>query len=283
MINYNITNKQLKELRDILESELKKYHGETPILLPYDSHLLEILLFDEISDQGKKFAFSLEKELKKIDFSNVSFDNFCAIRFDFSSYSGIKLNPQNLYSKSLYCAICSGVEFIDSFEGVNVRGVDFTGSKNVKINPQRIWHKTLFQTRCTGVEFMGSFDDVNVEEADFTGSKGAKMNPQSIYNKSLYGTKCTNIEFIGPFDGANVEGSNFTGSKNAKINPQTVNNKSLRKAKCTDVEFMGSFDGVDVTDTEVMGSINLPDDLQLYIDNMNFKKNIKCLIAKYNK
>ena len=37
--------------------------------------------------------------------------------------------------------ICNGVEFIGSFDNVDIRGTDFTGSVGAKIDPQTIFGK----------------------------------------------------------------------------------------------------------------------------------------------
>jgi len=270
----NMTQKQIKELRDILSAELKEYNGEKNILLPFDTDSLEILLFDRIPEGGKRFAFYMEDIIKKIDLSNICFDNFNAYGFDFTPYKGIKINPWKLHNKSLYNAKCGGVRFIEVFDGVNVRGADFTGSKQAYINPQTIYDKTLFQTRCADVVFMGPFDGCNIEGTNFEGSMCAEINPQTIYDKSLYETKCADTVFIGSFDGVDVRGANFKGSFYAKINPQTVRDKSLCNTNCVDVELIDSFDGVHVE------GMKLPQkEEKISIDKEIFKQKVKGLIV----
>ncbi len=159
----------ISRLRQILVEELEKYPGE-PIKLPFEEIFLYALLFEKDIYEGNKFAESLNSILTKINYSNVNFCGFDARRFDFSSYTGIKINPQTIYKKLLNESICAGVEFIGPFDGVRVRGTNFKGSKGAKINPQTIDDKNLSNAICADVEFIGPFDGVNVTGTDFTGS-----------------------------------------------------------------------------------------------------------------
>ena len=210
-MKYNITR-----LRKILIEELKDYPGE-PILLPFDSGLLGRILFEDFLSE-KRFKGAISEILTKINYSNVSFRNFRANGFDFSPYTGIKIDPQEIYEKNLTDAICSGVEFIGNFDNVKITGTNFKGSRGAKINPQTIDKKDLTDAICSGVEFIGSFDRVLVEGADFTGSKGVKINPETISSYSLKNTICADVEFIGygndesNFSITNIEGADFTGS-----------------------------------------------------------------------
>lgn len=216
-MQYSITR-----LRKILIDELKDYPGK-PILLPFDDVLLEKILFDYSCYRGKEFETSISEILTKINYSNISFKNFNALKFDFSSYVGIKINPQELWQYDLNYAICKGVEFTGSFDNVKIRGTNFTGSTGVKIDPQTIDSKSLLKTICCDVEFIGSFDGVMLESANFKGSRGARINPQEVAKRNLKNTICANVKFIGPygskpnFEGLEIDGANFTGSNYEEI------------------------------------------------------------------
>ena len=49
--------------------------------------------------EAKSFALPIEV-LRKIDMSNVSFDNFCAYHVNFSGMTGVKIDPNKLYKKN---------------------------------------------------------------------------------------------------------------------------------------------------------------------------------------
>ena len=210
------------------------------------------ILFNERGSY-KKFAIP-ERLLKKIDFSNVSFDNVDIRGMDFTELKGVKINPQTVYDQNLSRCKFSGVEFIGPFDGIYLYETDFTGSKGAKIKPQKFLRKELIGCTLSGVEFIGPFDGTYLRETDFTGSKGAKINPQTIYNKNLSECKFSGVEFIGSFDRVIIEGVDFTGSKGARINPQTVNARDLRGCAFSGVEFIGPFDGVHLYRTDFTGS-----------------------------
>jgi len=94
----------ISEIRNYLVSKLETYEGE-PILLNIDKDILHKLIFtevlDEYSDYRKKI-FGLSTEiLKKIDFSNISFDGVDVIDIDFTGMKGVHLDPQTISNKSL--------------------------------------------------------------------------------------------------------------------------------------------------------------------------------------
>lgn len=164
-----------ERLRQVLKEELEKYDGD-PVLLTYDTEFLDNLLFEEGSRNSKKFSEKLQPVLIKINYSNVNFDKFDARDFDFSPYTGIRINPQTIYYKQLGAAKCKGVEFIGSFDEVLVVNTDFTGSRGAKINPQIIQSKDLSGAICADVEFIDAyglkpdFTGVDIVGTDFNGS-----------------------------------------------------------------------------------------------------------------
>ena len=164
-----------KTLRRILIEELKDYKGE-PIKLPYEEQFLRNILFDDDNYLGAEFAPELEEVLTKINYSDINFYNFKAVDFDFSPYTGIRLDPKIIWKKDLSNSICKGVEFIGTFYDVIITGTDFTGSKGAKINPQCVHNKNLSNAVCCDVEFVGfnnlkpDFSHTIISGADFTGS-----------------------------------------------------------------------------------------------------------------
>lgn len=156
------------ELRKIFVEELSKYKGGEPLLLPFETDTLKRLIFVKESiwndnDLSEYYSFALEKELlKKIDFTNIPFDNVFVCGMDFTGIKGIKINPQTVYHKNLCRGKFNGVEFIGSFDGTQIEYADFTGSKGAKINPQTLYQKSLRYTNLCNTEIIGTFDGVDM-------------------------------------------------------------------------------------------------------------------------
>jgi len=145
---YRLKEELIKKLDNLKEGELIK--------LDYDEKIIDVLLFKDYYDDSliideygvykkccKKFAIP-QKYLEKIDFSNVSFDNFFLENFDFSKLHNVKINPQKIiYSKEDMQyedakIIFNGVEFIGNFNNFPMYKLDFTGSKNAIIDINRV-------------------------------------------------------------------------------------------------------------------------------------------------
>lgn len=193
--------------------------------------VLEKLIFDnklcycKIQDYNNIIktckVFSVDKSiLKKLDLSEVSFDDFLAENVDFSGLYGVKLNPQKVYSKSLCCSVLDGVEITGSFDDVNVERTNFKGILgNNKINPQKIYSKSLFCTKLCDMEITGSFDGVDLENTDFRGIVGNNiLNPQAVKLKTLHGTILENINIIGSFEGVDTEEMKIIYNRQKKLN-----------------------------------------------------------------
>ena len=228
------------------------------------------IIFKEIEvKEGKVYKeFAIPKRLlKKIDFSNVSFDNVCIRGLNFTGYIGVKIDPQKVYKQDLRGCTFSGVEFVDSFDYTYMYDTNFAGSKGVKIDPQRVYNKDLRGCTFFGVKFIGPFDGAKISRANFTGSKGALISPQKIYYRDFrfcvlsgvifipedYGMRSV-FNIIGKFDGAYLFKTNFTGSMGARINPQKVIKRDLSGCIFSGVEFDGSFDGANISKTNFTGS-----------------------------
>lgn len=131
-----MTDLEAKEIRSILISELEKYYGE-PILLPLDAHILQQIIFDTVlPSKCKKISDDLKYVLKKIDFSNIPFDNVLLKLCNFNKLKGVRINPQTIYCKDLSNCNFDGVTFIGSFDNTICTDSNFNGSTGAVINPQ---------------------------------------------------------------------------------------------------------------------------------------------------
>ncbi len=228
------------------------------------------IIFKEIEvEDGKVYKeFAIPKRLlKKIDYSNISFDNVCIRGLNFTGYMGVKIDPQKVYKQDLRGCTFSGVEFDGSFDYTYMYDTNFAGSKGVRIDPQRVYKKDLRGCTFFGVKFIGPFDGAKISRANFTGSKGALISPQKIYYRDFrfcvlsgvifipedYGMRSV-FSIIGEFDGAYLFKTNFTGSMGARINPQKVIKRDLSGCIFSGVEFDGSFDGANIFKTNFTGS-----------------------------
>ena len=155
----------MKEIRETLVKKLMNYNGNKPINLSelgyskadiqkilFDTYKAPILDDDNYPIKGKyeirkEFSEILYPILKKIDYSNVSFNHFNCSCFDFSGFIGVKINPQKVFFKRLSSAKCSGIKFVGSFNNVKIGGTDFTGSKGAKINLKKVYSTDLSHTK----------------------------------------------------------------------------------------------------------------------------------------
>ena len=115
------------------------------------------IIFKEIEvEDGKVYKeIAIPKRLlKKIDFSNVSFDNVCICGFDFTRCIGVKIDPQTVFEKDLSGCTLSGVEFIGEFDGANISKTNFTGSKGARIDSQTVYYDDFSTCVLTDVELM---------------------------------------------------------------------------------------------------------------------------------
>ena len=233
-----MSKKNIDELREYLIQTLSNRVKNKHILFDeIDPKTLDKILFYETTSI-KKPRFSLSereiivsekrfykcftrKILQKIDFSNVSFDNFDAEGFDFTGLYGVKINPQTVLFKNLSDGIFDGVTFIGGFEGAYIYNSDFTGSSGALINPQTVLYKDLSKGIFNGVTFIGDFNEndhginkVDVTGANFNGSSGAKID----LNKVDYSND-TNFTNVDLFDSSDV----LKDKIKAKIDLKTQN------------------------------------------------------------
>lgn len=233
----------MKIVRNALLEVLEGVEVETPVLLSYSKEELKEIFFDKKVDNNNKEYYVIAKELNKIihkiDFANISFDDVKVEKVDFSNMTGVKINPQKVYKKSLAYANLSNVEFItdeveisstDLFNEVDIHGAKFENNNDVKVDPQTVFKKDLTKAKLTGIDFTNcSFDDVILVGTDFTGTTGVKINPQTIKDKQLTEAKLFGVDFTGcSFDNAKINYADFTRSIGAKINPNKINNDGFR-------------------------------------------------------
>lgn len=229
--------RKIKELRKILEKELSLYRGSKKIKLNIDASILDKILFSKQYDKNRKlyktFAINFFK-IKKLDFSDISFDNVNIEGMNFCDSKGIKINPQTIYNKSMYATDLNNVEFIGPFDDVEIYRADFGGSKGAKINPQTIQDKLMWGTKLADVEFIGPFDDVKIAYADFRRSKGAIIDPQIVFEKDLRLTNLTDTTITGTFEGTKL--------LNTLYNNEEIKVKNVRKN--ADQEYIQTVDSI---------------------------------------
>lgn len=150
--------------------------------------------------------------MKKLDLSDVSFDNVDIRSENFAVSKGVKINPQTVWKKDISGTILEGVEIIGGFDGCDIRYANFAGSVGAVINPQTIMGKSFNFTKLKDVTFNDSFDGCDIRKTNFTGSHGAVINPQTIRKQQHYynisekspsfeKTVLTDTVITGSFDG----------------------------------------------------------------------------------
>lgn len=180
----------LKENQKEIEKELRKeklkehlmyvlinYRGEQPILIDsIESDLLKEILFKKTIESvngNLVVKYSLRKGYnnlyKKIDFSNVSFDDVEVCGNNFDGWINVSLNPQKVYQKNLSYTKLKGVIIRGPFKGCFVHGMDTTGSIGSIICTETIALMDLAYTVLTDAIVIGSFDNIDTEGMITTG------------------------------------------------------------------------------------------------------------------
>jgi len=255
-----MTELEVKEIRNILISELEKYQGE-PILLPLDAHILQQIIFDTVlPSKCKKISDDLKYVLKKIDFFNIPFDNVLLRLCNFNELKGVRINPQTVYCKDLSKCKFKGVTFIGSFDNVICADSNFNGSTGAVINPQKLAFKNLRNTKLGGIKFTGTFDGVVIQNADFTGSTNAIINLRMVEGSNLTGTNLCDTLVIGSTDGLTLNYTSFKGAKNKKgemikINPKTIEQRKMIGCNFDGVYFTHNFNGCEIDFSSFLGSV----------------------------
>ena len=97
--NQDRDKSRIYNIRKYLIKKLKSYDG----IVSFDEFTkdeLNEILFDYCNN-GRSKRFALPRDIyKKIDMSNVSFENFRAHRVDFSKLTGVVIEPSKLAGKT---------------------------------------------------------------------------------------------------------------------------------------------------------------------------------------
>ncbi len=127
-----LNEEQIETLRYYLRNRLDGYKGNKKIKIDIDPKILEKLIFTyekcEITGELYKTFELYITSVKKLDLSDISFDDFNAYEFDFSGLYGVKLNPQKVFNKDLRYAKLKGVEITGPFDDCEIYHTNFTGS-----------------------------------------------------------------------------------------------------------------------------------------------------------
>ena len=248
--------KAIEDLRRYFLEKVRDYKGDVPLIFDLPKDVLERILFNYFEDGSKTFSTEVEEVLTKINFRNVSFQDFDCRHFDFTGLYGVKLYPTLVFEKSIEDATLNGVYLFGGYNDVCIKRADFTGAEGLRcIDPQEIHGHDLSGCTLKGVAFVGSFKNAIIKGANFSGSYRATIDPQILADRNLGDCTFTDVDFNKhSFYGCTLIGTNFTGSKNAVINPQEVLHKSLYCAKLCDTEVFGSFENVYIVGTDFTGS-----------------------------
>ncbi len=227
---------------------------------------LNEILFDYLcfsrNIRGKEFALPVEI-LRKLDMSNVSFDDFNANKVDFSGMTGVRIDPNKLCGTNIRECNFSGVTFLDKFSMGHIDDCNFTGSKNaIILDTIDLGRRNNFGD----VTFEGTITNGDIVGSDFSGSKGAviEIGPEKI--TSVANCRLKDATLKGTFFGCYIAGADFTGAhtKNGgriRINPNELATSSSNGTYVYDfisrregVEFVKNvsgckFDGVEFTDS----------------------------------
>ncbi len=211
---------KIENLREHLIENLKSVEENKRVLITeYEPDILELLLFctpnqnslvDEYGrrKRGKKI-FALPKEiLKKIDFSNVSFEDFEAINYDFSDLYGVKINPKGM---NLSYATLKGVEFIGGFDNSTIVGANFSGSKGCYLDVQKLRHQK-FPIKWFHDVVVCNLTNCKFKDVIFVNPLKYKHIGDNLKTEG-YGTEKVYLVY-------RIKGADFTGSINAKIYPE---------------------------------------------------------------
>lgn len=261
MVNaFNLSEQNINIIRDWLVKALAKYEGKPILFDDFPKGLLEKVLFTKVyfnlceySYEGLRFFVS-DKIAKKIDMSNVSFDNFICERFDFSGYTGVKIDPNrvahNRKDTIFRCTRFNGVTFTKPFVNCTFSYTDFSDSKGAIINPEK--NRFLGANIFNGVTFTKPFGDKednkyqqNIMHSDFTGSKNAIIKTSSI--KDLEFTILKDAIIDGSLDHCLIKNANFSGAKSMDGKPLTINPNNNRTGE-NYIDFAYcDFDGITFT------------------------------------
>lgn len=244
-----ITRKR-EELVKVLEKQ------EKPVKLEgFTTEELDEILFDYEEEERIKKRFALPPEvLRKIDMSNVSFDNFCAYHVNFSGMTGVRIDPNKLYKKSCWGTVFEGVTFLNKFTAGHIEECNFTGSHNAVIggnsiigNDITLGVRNVFKDVTFGSPIMKG----NIVGSDFTGSKGAVIELGSDWVDDIGECRLKDTTLQGSFANCLIYGAEFSGAKAADGGKVKIDPNKIATTKIYGSEFKNlqgcNFEGVEFT------------------------------------
>ncbi len=116
-------------VRDYLIDSIKNSSEEVikPNLAPLT---LESIVFKYMNEERTEKTFALPFDLiSRIDFTDISFDDFNCEGVDFSNLHNVTIIPSNVYGKSLKNAILIGVNINGSLDNIDIEGTIFENEK----------------------------------------------------------------------------------------------------------------------------------------------------------
>ena len=188
----NLNEEKICELRNELMKVLISHHGEDKIKFDMPVKYLEQLIFDTDKRGVKSFVTSFNY-IKKIDLTDVCFDDVSVSHKDFTGSKGVRINPQKVKDKNFWETILTDVEIIGSFDGATLYKTNFKGSKGAKVDVQKLGTKRIVGVNFADAMVIGTFEGVELEYVDFTGSIGTKM--EYCYSKQFTNCNFTDVEF----------------------------------------------------------------------------------------
>lgn len=234
--NQDRDKSRIYNIRKYLIKKLKSYDG----IVSFDEFTkdeLNEILFDYYNN-GRSKRFALPRDIyKKIDMSNVSFDNFEAVNFDFSDLVGVRINPNNLYLLEIKNVDFSNVTFLDEFRNCTVIKTNFQGNAGTIIDGKHVEGAIFAEGMRYGggnefadVTFTKPINNVingSISGTDFTGSKGAVIELGLGKVNILKDCYLKDATLSGTFRNCYIEGANFTGAHGSnggsvRINPNIL-------------------------------------------------------------
>lgn len=234
--NQDRDKSRIYNIRKYLIKKLKSYDG----IVSFDEFTkdeLNEILFDYCNN-GRSKRFALPRDIyKKIDMSNVSFDNFEAVNFDFSDLVGVRINPNNLYLLEIKNVDFSNVTFLDEFRNCTIIKTNFQGNAGTIIDGKHV-EGAIFaggmryggENEFADVTFTEPINNVingSISGTDFTGSKGAVIELGLGKVNILKDCYLKDATLSGTFRNCYIEGANFTGAHGSnggrvRINPNIL-------------------------------------------------------------
>lgn len=234
--NQDRDKSRIYNIRKYLIKKLKSY-DEIVSFDEFTKDEMNEILFDYCND-GRSKRFALPRDIyKKIDMSNVSFDNFEAVNFDFSDLVGVRINPNNLHLLEIKNVDFSNVTFLDEFRNCTVIKTSFQGNAGTIIDGKHIDGAVFAggmryggENEFADVTFTKPINNVingSISGTDFTGSKGAVIELGLGRVNILKDCCLKDATLSGTFRNCYIEGANFTGAHGSnggrvRINPNVL-------------------------------------------------------------